>query len=72
MVKMSDSEKEKYKELKDELILEVQDTEITVANAAALSNKLCQMANGAIYDDSGEILDLTTYYNGGWIYNHDT
>lgn len=23
-----------------------------------------------IYDDSGEILDLTTYYNGGWIYNH--
>ncbi len=43
--------KEKYKELKDELILEVQDTEITAANAAALSNKLCQMSNGAIYDD---------------------
>ena len=57
-VKMSEAEKEKYKELKDELILEVQDTEITVANAAALSNKLCQMSNGAIYDDSGEIIPI--------------
>lgn len=57
-VKMSDTEKEKYKELKDELILEVQDTEITAANAAALSNKLCQMSNGAIYDDSGEIIPI--------------
>ena len=57
-VKMSETEKEKYKELKDELILEVQDTEITAANAAALSNKLCQMSNGAIYDDSGEIIPI--------------
>ena len=58
MVKMSDAEKEKYKELKDELILEVQNTEITAANAASLSNKLCQMANGAVYDDSGEIIPI--------------
>lgn len=57
-LKMSDSEKEKYKELKDELILEVQNTEITAANAAALSNKLCQMLNGAIYDDSGETIPI--------------
>ena len=57
-VKMSESEKEKYKELKDELILEVQDTEITAANAAALSNKLCQMSNGAIYDDENNIIPI--------------
>ena len=57
-VKMSESEKEKYKELKEELILEVQDTEITAANAAALSDKLCQMSNGAIYDDDGEIIPI--------------
>ena len=57
-VKMSESEKEKYKELKEELILEVQDTEITAANAAALSNKLCQMSNGAIYDDDGKIIPI--------------
>ena len=58
IVKMSDAEKEKYKELKDELILEVQDTEITAANAAALSNKLCQMSNGAIYDDENNIIPI--------------
>ena len=40
------------------MLLEVQDTEITAANAAALSNKLCQMSNGAIYDDSGEIIPI--------------
>lgn len=57
-VKMSNIEKEKYKELKDELILEVQDTEITAANAAALSNKLCQMSNGAIYDDENNIIPI--------------
>ena len=57
-VKMSESEKEKYKELKDELILEVQDLEITAANAAALSNKLCQMSNGAIYDDENKIIPI--------------
>lgn len=57
-VKMSDAEKEKYKELKDELILEVQDTEITAANAAALSNKLCQMSNGAVYDDENNIIPI--------------
>ena len=57
-VKMSESEKEKYKELKEELILEVQDTEITAANAAALSGKLCQMSNGAIYDDENNIIPI--------------
>jgi SNF2 family DNA or RNA helicase len=29
------------------------DGEITAGNAAALAGKLCQMANGAVYDDSG-------------------
>ncbi len=57
-VKMSEAEKEKYNELKDELILEVQNSEITAANAAALSNKLCQMSNGAIYDDENNIIPI--------------
>lgn len=58
LVSMTDDEKEKYKELKNELILEVQDKEITAANAASLSNKLCQMSNGAVYDDSNEIIKI--------------
>ena len=57
-VSMTEDEKEKYKELKNELILEVQDKEITAANAASLSNKLCQMSNGAVYDDSNEIIKI--------------
>jgi SNF2 family DNA or RNA helicase len=34
-------------------VLQLQEKEVTAANAAALSNKLCQMANGAVYDDAG-------------------
>lgn len=58
VVQLSDSEKEKYTELKKELILELPDGEITAANSASLSNKLSQMANGAIYDDSGETVNI--------------
>lgn len=55
---LSDKEHEKYRELEDELVIQVSDNEITAANAAALSNKLCQMANGAIYDDNGEVIQI--------------
>ena len=58
VVQLSDSEKEKYTELKKELILELPDGEITAANSASLSNKLSQMANGAIYNDSGETVNI--------------
>lgn len=57
-VEMSAEEKEKYMELKKELILELPDSEITAANAASLSNKLSQMANGAIYDDSRQTVRI--------------
>lgn len=57
-VRMSEQEKEKYDEFKKELVMEIQDTEITAANAAALSNKLCQMANGAIYDEENNVIPI--------------
>lgn len=50
-VYLSDKEQEHYDELKRELILSLPDGEITAANAAALSGKLTQMANGAVYSD---------------------
>ena len=53
-VEMSEDEMQKYKRLKAELILE--DPEITAANAAGLSNKLQQMANGAVYDDDRKVV----------------
>lgn len=57
-VQLSDMEQETYKQFKSELILEMQDTEITAANAASLSNKLSQLANGAVYDDTGAVIPI--------------
>ena len=54
-VYLSESEKAHYEQLKRNLVLTVENGEITAANAAALSNKLCQMANGAIYDDDSKV-----------------
>ncbi len=57
-VELSENERLKYEQMKAELVLQTSDGEITAANAAALSNKLSQMANGAIYDDDGNIIEI--------------
>ena len=57
-VELSDSEKKKYEELKKDLILQLPDGEITAANAASLTGKLSQMANGAVYSDDESILEI--------------
>ncbi len=57
-VSLSDNEKQKYSDFRKELILELPDGEITAANAASLSNKLSQMANGAIYTDDKNIINI--------------
>lgn len=57
-VTLSEKEQRKYKELKDNMVLQLSDDEITAANAASLSNKLCQMANGAIYDDDKSVIHV--------------
>lgn len=51
-VEMSEKEMKVYKELKDELVITLGDEDVTASNAASLSNKLTQMANGAIYLDN--------------------
>lgn len=50
----------KYKEFEKELVLEMvgTDKEITAINAAALSIKLMQFANGAMYDEDREVHHL--------------
>ena len=52
-VYLSQDERDAYEEMKKQFILDLPDGEISAANAAALSGKLSQMANGAIYDDAG-------------------
>lgn len=51
-VQMSDRERELYEQMKRDLILPMVDGDIEARNAAALSNKLLQMANGAVYDEN--------------------
>jgi len=57
-VYLSEPERERYEELKKDLVLQLPDGEITAANAAALSGKLSQMANGAVYMDSGDTISI--------------
>ena len=52
-VYLDPDEQDTYDEMKKQFVLDLPDGEITAANAAALSGKLGQMANGAIYDDTG-------------------
>ena len=57
-VQMDDVEKQKYEEFKKDLVLEIEDGEITAANAASLSGKLSQMANGAVYSDDLTVMQI--------------
>lgn len=58
MVHLSEKEKKKYEDMKAKLVLELPEGEITAANAASLSGKLSQMANGAVYADNESILPI--------------
>lgn len=57
-VQLSDNEENRYDELKQDLVLQLPNGDITAANAAALTGKLCQMANGAIYTDDGNTITI--------------
>ena len=55
-VTLSDAEYDDYEAMTKKLVLELHGVEIDAANAAALSGKLCQLANGAIYTEDKQIL----------------
>ncbi|MNW33002.1 hypothetical protein D3C74_99560 [compost metagenome] len=55
---LSEKERQRYDELKQYLVLQLLNGEITAANAAALSGKLCQMANGAMNSDTEETISI--------------
>ena len=50
-VYMSEKEQEVYDRFRDDMVAKIKDKEIDAVNAAVLSGKLLQMANGAVYDD---------------------
>lgn len=55
-VTLSEDEYNDYEAMTKKLVLELHGVEIDAANAAALSGKLCQLANGAIYTEDKQIL----------------
>jgi len=57
-VSMSKEEKDVYSRLKQDLVLSLPDGEVTASNAAALSGKLSQMSNGAVYNDDGGVVTI--------------
>ncbi len=57
-VTLSEKEMKILDDMRKELVTKVKDDEITAVNAAALSNKLLQMSNGAVYDEYGEVVNI--------------
>ena len=57
-VDMDASERAAYDNMRDDLLVKLGDDTIDAANAAVLSGKLLQMANGAIYNDAHEMKKL--------------
>jgi len=52
-VYMSDREQSVYDDFKEDMVTKLKDEVIDASNAAVLSGKLLQMANGAVYGDDG-------------------
>lgn len=57
-VSLSDKEMKMYNGLKKDLVLAIANKEIDAVNAGALSNKLSQMANGAVYDEDKNYIEI--------------
>lgn len=86
-VALSEKEWSVYQALKEDMVVDLKDEEIDAVNAAALSGKLLQMANGAGYNEEKEVIhihdrkldaleDLIEGANGkpvlvAYWYNHD-
>lgn len=54
-VYLDEKERAAYEAMKKDLVLELSGGEVTAANAAALSGKLSQLADGAVYGDDRKV-----------------
>lgn len=57
-VSMSPKERKLYDDFQKDMVLSIGDEELDAANAAALSNKLLQMANGAVYGEDKTVIPI--------------
>lgn len=57
-VSMSPKERKLYDDFQKDMVLSIGDEQLDAANAAALSNKLLQMANGAVYGEDKKVIPI--------------
>lgn len=57
-VSMSPKERKLYDTFQKDMVLSIGDEELDATNAAALSNKLLQMANGAVYGEDKKVIPI--------------
>ncbi len=57
-VKLPPAVKEKYKQLEREMVAKLEGKTVDAVNAAVLTNKLLQMASGAVYDENKAVAEL--------------
>ena len=57
-VVLSENEWSVYHDLREDMVVDLKDEEIDAVNASALSGKLLQMANGAVYNEEKEVIHI--------------
>ena len=57
-VELDSKAKKAYLELEKEMVLQLPEDDISVTSAAALSNKLLQLGNGAVYGEDGQVHEI--------------
>lgn len=57
-VSLSDEEWSIYDDFREDMVVALKDDEIDAVNAASLSGKLLQMANGAVYNEEKEVVHI--------------
>lgn len=57
-VALDDKAKKLYEKMEKDLLLQIEDTEITATSAAVLTGKLLQLCNGALYDEDRNVHEI--------------
>lgn len=57
-VRLGDQEMSKYYQMEKKQILEIEDRDVVALTAAAVGNKLLQLANGRVYDDEKRVIRI--------------
>lgn len=57
-VRLPATAREQYRRLERDLLLPFADGDVVVGSASVLSNKLLQLANGAVYDENGGVREI--------------